>query len=127
MIFPEHLIQKYNVPVPRYTSYPPANFFSSEFDGNDYQQALIKSNEDKPENISIYLHIPFCYKICHYCGCNTHLSRNKELMREYVDALKKEISMVAELIDPDRKVSQVHWGGVLQIICRLNGWKKLCS
>ena len=111
MIFPEHLIEKYNVPVPRYTSYPPANFFSDTFTSGQYANLLQRSNNDQPQNISIYIHIPFCHKLCHYCGCNTHLTRNRDLMRVYVDALKKEIGMVAALLDPQRKVSQVHWGG----------------
>jgi oxygen-independent coproporphyrinogen III oxidase len=111
MNFPLHLIEKYNVPVPRYTSYPPANFFTNNFSAEKYVELIRKSNNDQPQNISIYIHIPFCNKICHYCGCNTHLTRNRDLMRIYVDALKKEIGMVATLLDPKRKVSQVHWGG----------------
>lgn len=106
-----HLIEKYNVPVPRYTSYPPANFFVNEFGNSEYIQAIETSNHEAPENISIYIHIPFCPKICHYCGCNTHLTRNKQMMRIYVDAVKKEIVMVKKYLDPKRKVSQIHWGG----------------
>jgi len=106
-----HLIEKYNIPVPRYTSYPPANFFSTEFNNEDYIRAIEVSNHEWPENISIYIHIPFCPKICHYCGCNTHLTRDTNKMRVYVDAVKKEIVMVKKHLDPNRKVSQVHWGG----------------
>jgi oxygen-independent coproporphyrinogen-3 oxidase len=106
-----HLIEKYNIPVPRYTSYPPANFFSNEFNNEDYIRAIKVSNHEWPENISIYIHIPFCPKICHYCGCNTHLTRDTTKMRVYVDAVKKEIVMVKKYLDPNRKVSQVHWGG----------------
>lgn len=105
------LIEKYNVPVPRYTSYPPANFFVNEFGNSEYIQAIETSNHETPENISIYIHIPFCPKICHYCGCNTHLTRDKQKMRVYVDAVKKEIAMVKKYLDPKRKVSQIHWGG----------------
>lgn len=111
MKIPENLIEKYNVPVPRYTSYPPANFFSTEFTNDDYIRSIEVSNHERPENISIYIHIPFCPKICHYCGCNTHLTRDKNKMRVYVDAVKKEIGMVKKYLDPKRKVSQVHWGG----------------
>ncbi|MCD6354312.1 MAG: radical SAM protein, partial [Prolixibacteraceae bacterium] len=111
MKIPEPLIEKYNVPVPRYTSYPPANFFSNEFDAENYLDAVDKSNSELPQNISIYIHIPFCPKICYYCGCNTHLSRSKDKMRTYVDAVKKEILMVKKHLDGSRKVSQVHWGG----------------
>jgi oxygen-independent coproporphyrinogen III oxidase len=106
-----HLIEKYNIPVPRYTSYPPANFFVNEFGNEDYIRAIEVSNHEWPENISIYIHIPFCPKICHYCGCNTHLTRDTNKMRVYVDAVKKEIVMVKKHLDPNRKVSQVHWGG----------------
>ena len=105
------LIEKYNVPVPRYTSYPPANFFVNEFGNSEYIQAIETSNHEAPENISIYIHIPFCPKICHYCGCNTHLTRDKQKMRVYVNAVKKEIVMVKKYLDPKRKVSQIHWGG----------------
>lgn len=111
MKIPENLIEKYNVPVPRYTSYPPANYFSEEYKNENYIHSLEVSNQEWPDNISIYIHIPFCPKICHYCGCNTHLTRNKDKMREYVDAVKKEIVMVKKHLDPNRKVSQVHWGG----------------
>lgn len=107
----EKLIEKYNIPVPRYTSYPPANFFSTEFNNEDYIRALEGSNHEWPENISIYIHIPFCPKICYYCGCNTHLTRDKNKMRVYVEAVKKEILMVKEYLDSKRKVCQVHWGG----------------
>ncbi|MBN2635493.1 MAG: coproporphyrinogen III oxidase, partial [Prolixibacteraceae bacterium] len=110
MKIPENLINKYNVPVPRYTSYPPANFFSNEFNNQDYIRAIEVSNHEKPENISIYIHIPFCPKICHYCGCNTHLTRDQNKMRVYVDAVKKEILMVKKFLDNNRKVSQIHWG-----------------
>lgn len=106
-----NLLQKYNVPVPRYTSYPPANFFTEEFNNESYTKALKDSNNELPQNISIYIHIPFCPKICFYCGCNTHLTRDEDKMREYVDAVKKEILMVKNHLDSGRKVSQVHWGG----------------
>lgn len=106
-----HLIEKYNIPVPRYTSYPPANFFVTEFGNEDYIRAIEFSNHEWPENISIYIHIPFCPKICHYCGCNTHLTRDPQKMRVYVNAVKKEIAMVKKHLNPLRKVSQIHWGG----------------
>jgi oxygen-independent coproporphyrinogen-3 oxidase len=111
MQIPENLIQKYNIPVPRYTSYPPANFFYENFGADDYVKAIEASNSEWPENISLYIHIPFCSKLCHFCGCNTQFTRDKEKMGRYVEAVKKEIRMVKRLLDPSRKVSQVHWGG----------------
>ena len=111
MKIPKALIEKYNVPVPRYTSYPPANFFTEEFDPSDYEKAIRVSNSEDPQNISIYIHIPFCSKMCHFCGCNTRYTKDKKVMRTYVEAVKKEILMVKNLLDAKRRVSQVHWGG----------------
>lgn len=111
MNIPENLIEKYNVPVPRYTSYPPANFFNTGYNEDEYRKAVILSNKEEPRNISIYLHIPFCPVLCHYCGCNTHITRNELLKENYLQALKKEIDLVKPLLDDNRKVSQVHWGG----------------
>ncbi len=111
MKIPFDLIEKYNVPVPRYTSYPPANFFTDRFGTDDYLKAVGQSNQEKPENISIYIHVPFCTQLCLYCGCNTHITKNAELMKAYMKALKKEIGMISPLLDHSRKVSQIHWGG----------------
>lgn len=111
MKVPIHLIEKYNIPVPRYTSYPPANFFTNDFSSKDYLAAVEESNALDPKNISLYVHIPFCTSLCYYCGCNTHISNNNSLKREYINSLKKEIKMISPLIDKSRKVSQIHWGG----------------
>ena len=111
MIIPEHLLEKYNSPVPRYTSYPPANYFTDEVTESQYIEAVKDSNSRNPKNISIYIHIPFCKKLCFYCGCNALPLATMEAMENYVTALKEEIKMVAALIDKDRKVSQIHYGG----------------
>ncbi len=105
------LLTKYNKPGPRYTSYPPANYFHTEFTVDDYKQSLVQSNKDNPDYISLYVHIPFCPKLCHFCGCNTTGMRNKDLVRSYVDALKTEIENVSQHLDLNRPVTQVHWGG----------------
>lgn len=110
MIIPEQLLAKYNSPVPRYTSYPPANYFA-DLTADQYIDAVEDSNSGNPRNISLYIHIPFCKKLCYYCGCNTSPLGTKAEMKEYVSALKQEIRMVAELIDKTRKVSQIHYGG----------------
>lgn len=107
----EELLQKYNVPTPRYTSYPPANYFHESFTAEKNKAALIESNQAQPQNISFYIHIPFCGKLCHYCGCNTHISKDKVLIKSYVETLKKEIILYKSLLNPQRKISQIHWGG----------------
>jgi oxygen-independent coproporphyrinogen-3 oxidase len=111
MIIPKQLLEKYNSPVPRYTSYPPANYFADSVDEDKYIEAVKVSSNGNPRNISIYIHIPFCKKLCFYCGCNTSPLGTQGEMKKYVMALKEEIRMVAALIDKDRKVSQIHYGG----------------
>lgn len=107
----DQLIQKYSVPVPRYTSYPPANFFHEGFTSDQYQQIVQASNEENPQHISIYMHIPFCFRLCHYCGCNAQLFQGREYTEQYIRALKKEISLLLPLLDRKRKISQIHYGG----------------
>ncbi len=107
----DELLNKYNVPVPRYTSYPPANQFTEAFTEADYLGMLKESNHRQPENIALYIHIPFCKKICHYCGCNACSIGKGDLVKPYMDALRKEIEMVSKHIDKNRKVTQIHYGG----------------
>ncbi len=105
------IIKKYNQPGPRYTSYPPATFFHEGFGNEDYVRHIKKSNTDEPENISFYVHIPFCSKLCHFCGCNTSILRGDDVVKRYINAVVKEIETVSALLDKSRKVSQIHWGG----------------
>lgn len=107
----QDLLKKYSVPVPRYTSYPPANFFHEGFSIADYKCIVMESNEQNPKHISIYIHIPFCFQMCYYCGCNAVDMRSKEVVERYISALKKEIEMVLPLLDKSRKISQIHYGG----------------
>ena len=110
-IIDRELIKKYNRPGPRYTSYPPANHFTDSFGRGDYARMLKDSNQQWPRQISLYIHIPFCPQICYFCGCNTNLMRSRQQVRRYIEALKKEIRMVAGHLDRSRVVSQIHWGG----------------
>ncbi len=104
-------LEKYNVSGPRYTSYPPANFFNEEFSNKDYVTELIASNSQQPQSISIYIHIPFCSQRCHFCGCNTEAIKNEKIISKYVAALKKEMKNTASYLDKKRLVTQIHWGG----------------
>ena len=104
-------LNKYNVSGPRYTSYPPANFFNTGFTVADYKAQIIASNHQTPENISLYVHIPFCPQRCHFCGCTTVIAQKKSIVERYIDAVKLEIKNVASLLDLNRKVTQIHLGG----------------
>ena len=104
------IIDKYNVPVPRYTSYPPANYFG-DFSEDDYRSAVVASNKAKDRHLSFYLHIPFCRHLCHYCACNSYPIQNATVVNNYVEALHKEIDLVAMMLDKERHISQIHYGG----------------
>jgi oxygen-independent coproporphyrinogen-3 oxidase len=104
-------LKKYNTSGPRYTSYPPATFFSNEYTNIDLKESVVLSNNENPSSISIYIHIPFCPQICHFCGCTTESGYTKPFLERYVDAVIKEIELVAQDIDKSRILTQIHWGG----------------
>ena len=107
----EEFFKKYDKPGPRYTSYPPATFFNTNFKENDLKQCLIHSNSEKPENISLYIHIPFCPVRCFFCGCHTTTGESRNFICKYIDCIVKEISSFAKYLDNKREVTQIHWGG----------------
>ena len=111
MIVDKKLIDKYNESGPRYTSYPPATFFNEYFNDNEYLECLSKSNYENPKNISVYIHVPFCPQICHFCGCTTETGFTKPFLERYINAVVKEIELVSSKLDDKRKLTQVHWGG----------------
>lgn len=105
------LLTKYNAKLPRYTSYPPANYFTKQFTQDHYLMSVEDSNFQHPKAISLYFHIPFCPKICFYCGCNAYQMEKKDTIDAYVSALLTEVDLVAARIDFNRLVTQVHFGG----------------
>lgn len=105
------IIEKYNQPGPRYTSYPPATWFHDETGNADYQKMISLSNDTDHPNVSLYFHVPFCRQLCHFCGCNTTCLNAKDDVPGYVNAMINEMKNVAQLIDRSRKVTQIHWGG----------------
>ncbi|MGH7998813.1 MAG: radical SAM protein, partial [Brasilonema sp.] len=104
------IIKKYDTPAPRYTSYPPATELTETFTHTDFQSAIVTSNQRKTP-LSLYFHIPFCQSACYFCGCNVVISNNKNIAKPYLEYLVRDIQKTASLIDPDRKVVQIHWGG----------------
>lgn len=106
------LVRKYDKPGPRYTSYPTAPQFHEGFTAENYLDELIMTNNmENPPNLSLYFHIPFCDTLCYFCGCNMIVSRNRDRIKEYVNTLKNEIDLLRTYLKPERKVSQIHWGG----------------
>ena len=106
------LLKKYDTPGPRYTSYPTVPVFTDSFDAKAYQSAIIHNNPPgSAEDLSLYLHIPFCDSLCYFCGCTTLITKNRRYVAEYLEYLKKEIDLVAHRIAHRRKVVQIHLGG----------------
>lgn len=106
-VWDQSLIEKYNYSGPRYTSYPTALEFNESFD----YSALIQATKDYPDRpLSLYIHIPFCHKLCYFCGCNKTITRHQEKADKYLDYLEKEIKIQAPFFK-NRQVSQLHWGG----------------
>jgi len=105
------LINKYNKSGPRYTSYPTAPEWSNEFTDISAFEAIKKDNQNSDNKISLYVHIPFCWSLCFYCGCNVITTRDKDHAIKYLKYLEKEINLFAKNVNSERSVSQIHWGG----------------
>ena len=95
------------VPVPRYTSYPTAAEFADDIGPADLADAISTASGE----VSLYVHIPFCEKICWYCGCNTAAANRKQRLDSYLDALHREISLVAALLPANARVTRIAFGG----------------
>ena len=101
------LIQKYNQSGPRYTSYPTALEFNENYTNDDF----IAATQRYPARpLSLYVHIPFCHKLCYFCGCNKVITRHQHKADIYLDFFEKEIKERSKLFT-NRVATQVHWGG----------------
>ncbi len=108
--FDAALLNQYNQPLPRYTSYPPATELKTDFDHTAFTSAIAVGNH-KQTPLSLYCHIPFCETPCYFCGCNTIITQRKEVAEPYLGYLARQIRHVASLVDANRRVHQLHWGG----------------
>ena len=110
--FDAALIARHDIHGPRYTSYPAAPQFQGGFGEADYKAAARASNEDPiPRRLSLYVHVPFCFSPCFYCGCTRIITRDRSKADSYLSSLHREIERTAPLFDRDRKVVQLHLGG----------------
>lgn len=103
-------LETYDVPGPRYTSYPTAPEWTDAFGPADYAAALARG-ATSPEPLSLYVHIPFCWSMCSYCGCNVIVTRDRDRADAYLDLVEREIALVAERLGPRRAAAQLHFGG----------------
>ena len=108
------LLTRFDVPGPRYTSYPTADRFVEAFSQSDLQQALDLRTQAlgrKSKPLSIYVHIPFCESLCYYCACNKIITKHHESAQPYLLYLAKEVALYANAIGLGQSVSQLHLGG----------------
>lgn len=110
--FDPELIRRYDQDGPRYTSYPTAPHFHESFGESDFRLEAARSNDALiPSPLSLYVHVPYCFSPCFYCGCNRLITRDLSKGQRYLERLYREVELLAALFDRDREVVQVHLGG----------------
>lgn len=108
------LVQKYNVPGPRYTSYPTVPYWEENlFSIDQWKNAVIQSfiATNKSEGISLYIHLPFCESLCTFCGCNKRITKRHDVEKPYITALLKEWDLYCELLPQRPNIKEIHLGG----------------
>ncbi|NML15455.1 oxygen-independent coproporphyrinogen III oxidase [Azohydromonas caseinilytica] len=114
-VLTESLLQRLDVPGPRYTSYPTADRFVEAFGPAEYRQALEQRAQGATVGgtppLSIYVHIPFCESVCYYCACNKVITKHHDRAEEYLQALEAEIALHVAVLGTGKAVSQLHFGG----------------
>lgn len=108
------LIQKYNVPGPRYTSYPTVPYWKEDsFTPNLWFSSLLKtySATNKTEGISLYIHLPFCESLCTFCGCHKRITKRHEVEHPYIEAVIKEWNLYCDILPERPNIKEIHLGG----------------
>ncbi len=108
------LLGQYDVPGPRYTSYPTADRFVGAFGHTQYVQALRQRQQGlglRGVPLSVYVHIPFCASLCYYCACNKIITKQYSQAQRYLKSLTREIDLTVAELGRGQTVSQLHWGG----------------
>jgi oxygen-independent coproporphyrinogen-3 oxidase len=108
-----NLSEKYNVAVPRYTSYPSVPFWENSIDVDKWKKKFAQQFDisNDAEGISLYIHLPFCESLCTYCGCNKKITTNHSVEEEYMQAIIKEWSLYKALMNDMPVIRELHLGG----------------
>lgn len=110
LIIDKEIVRKFDVPGPRYTSYPTAPEWYAM--GEDVYRQKLRAFGESDRTLSLYVHIPFCRSMCYFCACNVIIRPNSEKYGdEYLDYLSQEIDLVAKAIGRRKPIRQLHWGG----------------
>lgn len=111
-IMSNSLIQKYNVPGPRYTSYPTVPFWdSSTFSSEKWKTSIKDSFSENNGELSLYIHLPYCESLCTFCGCHKRITKRHELESPYIKTLLAEWKLYLFLFETTPKVKEIHLGG----------------
>jgi oxygen-independent coproporphyrinogen-3 oxidase len=105
------LLERYDRPGPRYTSYPTAVEFHEGVSDQVYRARLAEADAASGEPLSMYVHFPFCEERCSYCGCNVVITPHRHVADRYLEYLDREVDLVAACLPGRRTISQMHWGG----------------
>lgn len=105
------LLERYDRPGPRYTSYPTAVEFHNGVRNEAYVQRLARLNRAAERPMSFYLHLPFCEARCAFCGCNVVITPHRDVAARYLEAVEQEIDLIASHLPDRRTIGQMHWGG----------------
>lgn len=107
------LVEKYNLPVPRYTSYPTVPVWKEGIDVDQWKQQLQQQFQlhNSREGMSLYIHLPFCESLCTYCGCNKKITSNHSVEEEYLGMIEKEFALYISLFDEKPVIRELHLGG----------------
>ncbi len=107
------LLSKYNVPVPRYTSYPTVPFWQEGIDPGRWEQTFKEefSKNNVQNGTGLYIHLPFCESLCTYCGCNKKITTNHSVEDEYIEAITKEWRLYRQLMGESPILREIHLGG----------------
>jgi len=122
------LVQKYNIPGPRYTSYPTVPYWDKEGISKEnwigsFQKSFKESNQS--EGISLYIHLPFCENLCTFCACHKHITKRHEVEEDYIDTVLKEWKLYVDLVDEKPILKEIHLGGGTPTFFASNQLKKL--
>jgi oxygen-independent coproporphyrinogen III oxidase len=106
------LLQRFDIPGPRYTSYPTADRFVDAFDSEAFAGWLGKRGESGGQiPLSLYVHLPFCNTVCYYCACNKVITKDHSRTAEYLQALAREVELIDARLTGPRQIEQLHFGG----------------
>lgn len=106
------LTKKYNIPGPRYTSYPTVPYWEDTFDVTEWESTFTFAYQKmKNEGLSIYIHLPFCESLCTFCGCHKRITKNHAVESPYIQAVLKEWNLYCRLLKEKPLIKEIHLGG----------------